>query len=55
MKPFITKEKKLLKALTKRYGKVNGRFVYEKMAREGNRPNNFGYRTKRMLGKEGER
>lgn len=49
MKPFIEKEKKLYKALIKRYGRVNGRFVYEQMAKDGTHPNNFGYRTKREL------
>ena len=49
IEPYTKKEKKLFKALTKRYGKRNGTHVYQEMAKSGEYPNNFGYYTKKEV------
>jgi len=54
MKPFIKKEKKLYKALARRYGKRNGGLVYKEMAKSGKHPKNFGYLTKKLIEKGDE-
>jgi len=54
IEPYTKKERKLFKALTKRYGKRNGAHVYQEMAKSGKYPNNFGYQTKRLIRKGGE-
>jgi len=52
MEPYTKKERKLFKALARRYGRGNARHIYDEMAESGKYPNNFGYRTRRFIEKE---